>query len=223
MDLVETHCHTVVSDGKPTPEEAVRAARARGLAALAVTDHNTFEGSRAAARAARVLGDVIVVFGSEVRTSWGDVVVLCPSDPGGEAPRDPFELREWSLERGCVTIAAHPLNKLHHGIGWKRLRENAGLFDAVEAWNAYTPPILNIPVLLLSRRLGLARTSGSDAHVASMIGVAPSRVEDASSPEAVVESIRRGLVEPSLGVPGPRALVDSLVWSVERRIKALRL
>jgi predicted metal-dependent phosphoesterase TrpH len=215
----ETHSHTTVSDGKPTPEEAVRAARARGVDVLAVTDHNTFRGAELAARAARMLGGVSVVYGNEVRTTWGDVVVLCPSYPGPEAPRDPYELRDWAEERGCALVAVHPCNRLWHGVGGGRLRRHYRLFHAVEVWNAYNPVPFNLAAMLAARGLPLARVSGSDAHVASMIGVAPTIVEGGSDAESAVEAVLRGRVRPTYRLYGPRQLADNVLWSVERRLK----
>ena len=42
----ELHCHTVHSDGSFTPEELVKAAKARGLSGIALTDHNTASGAQ---------------------------------------------------------------------------------------------------------------------------------------------------------------------------------
>lgn len=49
---VDLHLHTHYSDGTFSPEELVRHARARGLAAISVTDHDTFAGIAAAREAA---------------------------------------------------------------------------------------------------------------------------------------------------------------------------
>ncbi len=44
MQLCDLHAHTTASDGSYTPSELVRYAREKGLAALAVTDHDTVDG-----------------------------------------------------------------------------------------------------------------------------------------------------------------------------------
>jgi len=80
--LAELHSHSRASDGKPTPEEIVVTAAKLGLSAIAVSDHNTFRGSALALRAARDLElDIYPIPANEVRTSRGDVLVLCPSLP----------------------------------------------------------------------------------------------------------------------------------------------
>ncbi|MBI3924572.1 MAG: PHP domain-containing protein [Armatimonadetes bacterium] len=56
---IELHCHTTASDGRHTPEEIVELARAAGLSALAITDHDTTAGIRAAREAARGQPEII--------------------------------------------------------------------------------------------------------------------------------------------------------------------
>ena len=50
---VDLHAHSTASDGELTPAELVRYARARGLSALALTDHDSVDGIDAALAAAR--------------------------------------------------------------------------------------------------------------------------------------------------------------------------
>ena len=60
MNRADLHTHTTASDGQYSPEELVRAAREAGLAAVAVTDHDTVAGVEQAMRAGEKWGiDVI--------------------------------------------------------------------------------------------------------------------------------------------------------------------
>ncbi|MDE2863055.1 MAG: PHP domain-containing protein [Chloroflexota bacterium] len=61
----DLHAHTTASDGEFTPEELVRAARAAGIATLAVTDHDTMSGVAAAQAAGERMG-VEVIAGGEM-------------------------------------------------------------------------------------------------------------------------------------------------------------
>jgi 3',5'-nucleoside bisphosphate phosphatase len=54
--FADLHLHTAFSDGTFTPEEVVAHARRCGLAALALTDHDTVEGCPLAAAACRTAG-----------------------------------------------------------------------------------------------------------------------------------------------------------------------
>lgn len=61
----ELHCHTTESDGLYTPAEIVRLARARDVALIAITDHDTIAGNDEAAAAGSAQG-VRVIHGIEV-------------------------------------------------------------------------------------------------------------------------------------------------------------
>jgi predicted metal-dependent phosphoesterase TrpH len=82
--IVDLHVHSTASDGELAPEDVVGRGAAAGLAALALTDHDTIAGVPAAIEAGRRLG-VRVVGGCEfsVAAPWGEMHVLgyfLPSD-----------------------------------------------------------------------------------------------------------------------------------------------
>ncbi len=65
MELIDLHIHSTASDGSFTPEGVVRLAKERGLAAIALTDHDTIDGVAEAAAAGEALG-VEVIAGVEI-------------------------------------------------------------------------------------------------------------------------------------------------------------
>lgn len=65
MSLVDLHTHSTASDGSLTPTEVVRLAKVRGLAAIALTDHDTVDGL-AEAMAAGETYDLEVIPGVEI-------------------------------------------------------------------------------------------------------------------------------------------------------------
>ena len=71
------HCHSTASDGEFAPAEVARRAGAAGLAAIALTDHDTTDGVAAAACEGAALG-VRVVPGCEfsVAAPWGELHLL---------------------------------------------------------------------------------------------------------------------------------------------------
>ncbi|HYL21059.1 MAG TPA: PHP domain-containing protein [Gemmatimonadales bacterium] len=85
------HCHSTASDGEYPPAEVARLAGAAGLAAIALTDHDTTDGVPEAARAGEAIG-VRVVSGSEfsVRAPWGELHVLGYFLPPGSARLEEF-------------------------------------------------------------------------------------------------------------------------------------
>ncbi|HET8712867.1 MAG TPA: PHP domain-containing protein [Gemmatimonadales bacterium] len=74
---IDLHCHSTASDGECEPSEVARHARAAGLSAIALTDHDTTDGIADATHEAAKLG-VRIIPGCEfsVRAPWGELHVL---------------------------------------------------------------------------------------------------------------------------------------------------
>lgn len=74
LSYVDLHLHTHYSDGADAPEYVVERAFACGLAAIAVTDHDTIHGVEKAERAARFHG-IEFLRATEISASFGRVEV----------------------------------------------------------------------------------------------------------------------------------------------------
>jgi hypothetical protein len=72
--MIDLHTHTTASDGRCTPAELVARAKAAGVTALAVTDHDTVSGCAAAGVACRGV-DIEFVTGIEITAVREDVDV----------------------------------------------------------------------------------------------------------------------------------------------------
>lgn len=74
---VDLHVHSTASDGSLTPAEIVQLALGQGLAAIALTDHDTIDGLAEAQAAANGI-DLEVVPGVEISSDWpvGDFHIL---------------------------------------------------------------------------------------------------------------------------------------------------
>lgn len=66
---IDLHSHSKASDGALSPSELVGRAKARGVAMLALTDHDTVGGVEQAREAAAGLG-ITLVPGCEISTTW---------------------------------------------------------------------------------------------------------------------------------------------------------
>lgn len=77
QNLLDLHIHSTASDGVFTPSEVVRLALKQGLAAIALTDHDTLGGVAEAQRAAVGTG-LEVIAGVEINSegNWGDLHFL---------------------------------------------------------------------------------------------------------------------------------------------------
>ena len=71
-EFVDLHTHSTASDGARAPADVVKAGKAAGLAALALTDHDTLAGVADAREAGTQLG-MRVVTGVELSAVEGDV------------------------------------------------------------------------------------------------------------------------------------------------------
>jgi len=85
--MIDLHSHSTFSDGSESPGRVVELAKAAGLDAIALTDHDTLEGlSEARARAIEL--DIKLLSGCEVSCDFEDRVlhVLCYFISGGSGP-----------------------------------------------------------------------------------------------------------------------------------------
>jgi len=74
MPLIDLHTHTTASDGTLSPAELVAQAKALGLAAIAVTDHDTIDGLQEAMAAAK---GIEVIPGVEISADFnGELHIL---------------------------------------------------------------------------------------------------------------------------------------------------
>src|SRR3989442_3843229 len=88
---VDLPCHSTASDGEYAPAEVVQRARAAGLAASALRDHDTTDGVPEAEREGATLG-VRVVYGCEfsVKAPWGELHLLGYFLPPGHPQLEEF-------------------------------------------------------------------------------------------------------------------------------------
>src|SRR5262245_4456718 len=90
---VDLHSHTTCSDGRNSPADLARLARAAGIDVLAVTDHDTLDGIAPAAEDGRRIG-LRVIAGVEMSSQFEgrDVHVLgIGIDPSNRALNDQLE------------------------------------------------------------------------------------------------------------------------------------
>jgi hypothetical protein len=175
--FVDLHCHTSASfDSLAAPAAVVRAAAARGLTHLAVTDHDRIDGALEARDAAlEAAPNLTVLVGQEIRTTAGDLigVFLHEAVPPGLSPKE--AIGAVRAQGGLVGIA-HPFDRFRGSLG----RAEAEVFEAwagevdwIEAWNARL--MLgdgNARAAALAERLGVAGVAVSDAHTTMEVGIA---------------------------------------------------
>jgi predicted metal-dependent phosphoesterase TrpH len=175
----------------------VRAAAARGLTHLAITDHDRIDGAvEARARAAADAPNLEVLVGQEIRTRSGDLIglFLHESIPPGLSTAEAIAAVR---SQGGLVGVAHPFDRFRGSVGkgqTAELEAIAGLVDWIEAWNARL--MLgdgNARAAELAKRLGVAGVAVSDAHTTLEVGVAATIVHgDVSTPDGLRAALAAG-------------------------------
>lgn len=125
MDFIDLHIHTTASDGTDTPREVVEKAKALGLAAIAITDHDTLAGVEEAMTAGQELG-VEVIPGVELSVDYygRDLHLLGYFTDGNAAPlREMLDSAAAERERRNEKIVA-ALAEAGYPVSMEELRED---------------------------------------------------------------------------------------------------
>ena len=223
--FVDLHCHTSASfDSLASPRSVVRAAAARGLTHLAITDHDRIDGALEARAAAReVAPELTVIVGEEVRTAEGDLICLfleTAVPPGLPAAETIARVRD---QGGLVGIP-HPFDRFRGSL----LRE-AGLLslvptvDWVETHNArLMVGDGNRRAAELAGAHDLPGVAVSDAHSTLEVGVAYTAVSgDPSSPAGLLAALRDRSATPVL-VTGRATLFVRAVTPIAKVVQRVR-
>src|SRR3990170_5798826 len=107
--FIDLHCHTSASfDCLARPADVVKAAAARGLTHLVVTDHDRIDGALAARDLAP--DGLTVLVGEEIRTRDGDLIAvfLTEAVPSGMSASDTIAAVR---EQGGLVGIPHPFDR----------------------------------------------------------------------------------------------------------------
>jgi predicted metal-dependent phosphoesterase TrpH len=179
--------HTCYShDGIHTPERVLQAAAAKGLNAIAITDHNTVKGVE---QARKCHSSVLVLPGIEVDTKEGHITGL-GVDKEIKSWQTAADTIETIRDAGGIVVVPHPFDFLRRGIGFriKGLKP-----DAIEVMNSrINTPFANALAERLARNMNSPVTAGSDAHIAGEVGSTYIMIKDIKS--FTVDTILRAII-----------------------------
>jgi predicted metal-dependent phosphoesterase TrpH len=166
---IDFHVHTSFSYDCPMPPKLIiELARRKGLAGVAVTDHDTVAGALAA-RDANRYSDFLVIPGVEVKSDQGDVIGLyvereIDSKRFGEVIREIHD-------QGGIVCVPHPIRTF----GATRMVEMFGAHPEIDLWEMYNGRYEAadfVQARELFERLAIdCRLCGSDAHFPWDVGV----------------------------------------------------
>ncbi len=198
------------------PVLLVEHALEQGLGAIAVTDHNVFDGALEAVEAARGTG-LTVIPGEEVKTDVdGEVIGLFLREaiPRGMSFEDTIgAIRE---QNGLVYLP-HPFDRMHAIPSPATLNRHLADVDVLEVYNARLLfEAYNDEALRFARKYNLTMGAGSDAHVLQGLGTGALRMRAFRGPEEFLISLRSAEI---LRRPKSLAYLQSLKWVAQVKEK----
>jgi predicted metal-dependent phosphoesterase TrpH len=215
--FIDLHCHTSASfDSLARPADVVRAAAARGLTHLIVTDHDRIDGALRARELAP--NGLSVIVGEEVRTTDGDLVAAFLERavaPGMSAVETVAAVRE---QGGLVGIP-HPFDRMRGSVlSDARMAALGPLVDWIEVHNARLVGGGNERAAEFAREHGLAGVAVSDAHSVLEVGVAYTALDgDPSTPAGLLGALAGAEI-----VPGRASYAVRLWTPVAKAVNRLR-
>ncbi len=191
MIRVDLHVHTNASpDSSITPKFLVDSLNAHAsIKGVAVTDHNTVEGSKQVRKLAAVYKDLLIIPGVEVATKSGDIILLGVEE--NPAALQPLEtVVDFAKERDAVIVIPHPYRV--SGIGEAAEKIAA---DAIEIMNPWASPEQNRLAEQLAKARHLPGVAGSDAHEPESLWINFTEIYAEHDVAEILKAIRNGQVK----------------------------
>ncbi len=194
----DLHTHSKYSiDGIVEPGAMVKQGMKKGLAGIAVTDHNTIKGGLEAKR--YETEDFKVIVGSEIMTTRGEIIGLFLNEEvmsGAERIEVEMVVEE-IREQGGIVVVPHPFDRVRRS-AFHPEDGDAKFFDCVEGFNSRCLfQTYNDRALEFAMRHKLAVTGGSDAHFRWEIGNAFIYANSSSD-----EDLKRAILKNEIGYGG---------------------
>ncbi len=194
-------------------------ARRRGLDRLAITDHNTIAG----ARAAQQLAPDLIIVGEEINTDRGELLAYYVEEevPAGLPLHE--ALRRLRAQ-GCVISVSHPLDRYRRrsAVGRETLLQIIRQVDAIEVFNSRCLCSAdNQQAAEAARDFGLPGTAGSDAHAAIEVGRAGLELPPFHDAESFLHSLRKAQPIGRLSSPGVHAYSIYARWRNDLRARRI--
>ncbi len=181
MLRAELHVHSSISDGKDSVRKILNAAVEKKIDVIAITDHDTVQGSL---EALDIVNEeklpIKILPGCEITSSSGHILafgIMKDVEPKMSAEETCRVVREL----GGVCFLAHPFDFIRGGS--VRLKDFK-VVDGIETFNAKS--YFNFMAKRYAKKFSKPEIAGSDAHSAKSVGLAINFLPDSVS---LIESI----------------------------------
>jgi predicted metal-dependent phosphoesterase TrpH len=213
--VADLHLHTSWShDCSIGVDELLDDAEAKGLGAIAVTDHNVFGGAQEAVERARGRR-LVVIPGEEVKTAdQGEVIGLFLREEISRGMSFGDTIAAIRAQGGLVYLP-HPFDRMHAIPEPATLHRHLAEVDVFEVYNARLLfEAYNDEALRFARKYNLTPGAGSDAHVLAGVGTGVVRMRRFSGPEEFLVSLHDAEV---LRRPKSLVYLQGLKWVAQAK------
>ena len=194
MLKMDSHIHSEYSpDSNSKINDILKTARSRNLDIIAISDHNTVDGTAEVLRKTRNT-DILAIPSIEISSTHGHILGFgCEENiPRDLSPQDTIDRIH---DLGGLAIIPHPYCFYRHGLLCKSDYKDLKI-DAIEIKNArFIVGYCNSKAKKLSRKEKIPQLGASDAHYWKFVGDCYSLIDCEKDIDSVLKSIVKGKIE----------------------------
>lgn len=195
MLKMDSHIHSEYSpDSKSKIEDIFKIAKSRNIDIIAISDHNTVEGSKVAQKLTKNDEELFVMPSIEISSQEGHIIGYGCED---NIKRDlgAAETIDLIHDQGGLAIIPHPYCFYRHGLLCKADYKNLKI-DAIETKNArYIVGYCNSKAKKLSKKENLPPLGASDAHYYKFVGDCYTNIDCEKDIDSILKAIKKSKVK----------------------------
>lgn len=194
MYKMDSHIHSEYSpDSKSKLEDIFKVAKSRNIDIIAISDHNTVDGSQTAIKMTKD-DDLFVMPSIEISAAEGHILGFGCNEA---IKRDlsASETIDLIHDQAALAIIPHPFCFYRHGLLCKAEYKDLKI-DAIETKNArFIAGYCNNKAKKLSIEENLPGLGASDAHYYKFVGDCYSTIDCEKDIDSIMKAIKKGKVE----------------------------
>ena len=196
MYRLDSHIHCQYSPDSSTKiDDIIKKSIEDKIDIIAISDHNTVEGSKVAVEKTKNTENLLVIPSIEISSSKGHILGFGCEEV---IPRDlePEETIDMIHDQGGLAIIPHPFCFYRHGLLCKSNPDELN-FDAIETRNArFIVGWCNFKAKKLAdKKKNIPSLGASDSHYIDFLGDCYSLIDCELDIDSVLKSIKKGQVE----------------------------
>ena len=186
----DPHIHSSYSyDCNSKISDILKTARVKKLDVIAISDHNTVEGSKVAIKESKKFDDLLVIPSLEISSSKGHILALGVEELI-EKNLSPIDTIEKIHDFGGLAIIPHPFSFYREGV-FSRVNPSTLKFDAIETLNSkYFFGYSNYKAKKYALKNNIPQIGSSDSHNLKSIGDCFTKLNCDLSIDSVFKAIK---------------------------------